>query len=739
MRRFRAAISTVLLLTSVFAAELKLKVVDPHSAAVAGARVAVLLENQTTPLKVLTTSSDGSISPTNLADGNYRVEVLAPGFAAYSANLKLPADANFTATLSLATVTETVVVSATRYPLPVNETGASVSTLESGELTNMQPVALNDSLRFLPGAVINTAGQRGGLASLFVRGGDSTYNKAFIDGVPVDEPGGTLNLGVVPLQSVDRLELLRGAQSTLYGSDAMTSVLQLYSRTGSSETPEILFGADGGNLWTAHGYGSVSGARGRFDYNVFADQFNTEGQNINDDYSNSLQGMNVGTRLSSFAFLRFRLRHSNSRTGVQGEWSFNGDPIYAPDEDQHARENDLLANMELTIAGPSQWQHHFSGYEYNHRTLNEDTVSDRGCDPTVFNFFDCYFNDTVHINRAGFNYQGDYTPRTWLQTTVGYEFEDENGYFNSIFVNSDPNGNFGQGFTHGLRLNQAVFLQQRLTRGRFSLIAGFRYVHNASFGDRVVPRVAASYVLQHGGQIFSGTRLRFAYAQGIKEPTFEESFGITGTFPALPNPNLKAEENRSYEAGLEQTFFAGRYALSAAYFNNQFRNQIEFTTDPITFEGFFLNLNRSFAQGAEVEFKGSISSHLQLDSAYNYTSTQILDAPGASSPNATGDPLLRRPKHSGSLLLNYFARGWGGNLGGSFVGRRPDSDFLGLGYDHAAGYALVNVGGWYNVHPRITLYANIENLLNRHYEEVVGYPALFLNFRAGLRFRLGGG
>jgi vitamin B12 transporter len=140
-----------------------------------------------------------------------------------------------------------------------------------------------------------------------------------------------------------------------------------------------------------------------------------------------------------------------------------------------------------------------------------------------------------------------------------------------------------------------------------------------------------------------------------------------------------------------------------------------------------------------VEFKGSISSHLQLDSAYNYTSTQILDAPGASSPNATGDPLLRRPKHSGSLLLNYFARGWGGNLGGSFVGRRPDSDFLGLGYDHAAGYALVNVGGWYNVHPRITLYANIENLLNRHYEEVVGYPALFLNFRAGLRFRLGGG
>jgi outer membrane receptor protein involved in Fe transport len=506
-----------------------------------------------------------------------------------------------------------------------------------------------------------------------------------------------------------------------------------------------LFGADGGNLWTAHGYASVSGAHGRFDYNLFADQFNTQGQNINDDYSNSLQGVNLGARLAPFAFLRFRLRHSNSRSGVQGEWNFNGDPIYPPDEDQRARENDLLASAQLTIAGPAHWQHSFSGYEYNHRTLNEDTVPDRGCDPAVFNYFDCYFNDTVHINRAGFNYQGDYTPLSWLQTTVGYEFEDENGDFNSIFVNTDPTGNFGQDFTHGLRLNHALFLQQRLTRGRFSLIAGFRYVHNASFGDRVVPRAAATYLLLHGNQIFSGTRLRFAYAQGIKEPTFEESFGYSGLFPADPNPNLKAEENRSYEAGFEQAFVAGRYALTAVYYNNQFRNQIEFATNPVDFNGYYINLNRSFAQGAEVEFKSSITSHLQLDSAYNYTSTQILVAPLCTPANFcnplyfAGEPLLRRPKHSGSLLLNYFGSRWGGNLGGSFVGRRPDSDFLGLGYDHTPGYALVNAGGWYNIRPRITVYANVENLLNRHYEEVVGYPALFLNFRAGLRFRLGGG
>jgi len=747
MRTFRAAIFGVSLLTSAFATDFKLKVVDPLSVAVPGAQVSIVAVNQSAPVRFLTTSGDGSIAASNLADGAYRIELLAPGFAPYKADLTLPREASFTATLAIATVTETVVVSATRNPLPVDETGSSVSTLENGQLLNMQPVALNDSIRFLPGAVISTAGQRGGLASLFVRGGESTFNKVIIDGVPVNEPGGTFDLGTVPLQSVDRLELLRGAQSTLYGSDAMTSVLQLYSRTGSSETPEILFGADGGNLWTAHGYGSVSGARGRFDYNAFADQFNTEGQGINDDYSNSLQGANLGARLTDYAFLRVRVRHANSRTGLQGEWEFNGNRLFPPDADQRARQNNLLASAELAIAGPSHWQHRFEGYEYDHRRLDADTVADRGCDPVNFNFFDCYFQDLTHTNTAGFNYQADYSPRTWLQTTLGYEFEDENGNFNSTFVNTDPNGNFGQDFTHGVRRNHALFFQQRVTRGRASLVAGFRYVHNESFGDRVVPRVAATYLLLHGGQTFSGTRLRFAYAQGIKEPTFEESFGITGLFRSDPNPDLKAEENRSYEAGFEQAFFAGRYALSALYYNNQFRNQIEFTTNPTDFNGFFLNLNRSMAHGAEVEFKGSISSHLQLDSAYNYTSTQILEAPLCTPANFcnplffAGQPLLRRPKHSGSLWLNYLGTRWGGNLAGSFIGRRPDSDFLGLvpPVTHAAGYALVNLGGWYAVRPRMTVYANIENVLNRHYEEVVGYPALHLNFRAGLRFRLGGG
>lgn len=736
-----------LLVASVaFATDLKIKVIDPQSAAVPGAQVLLLSDSSQTPVKAATSSAEGEVSFGSVPAGNWQVQVLAPGFAPQTISVPAGNKGAVTVRLHLATATETVVVSATRTLVPADETGASISTLEQRELESMQPVAESDALHFLPGAVVSDAGQRGGLSSLFVRGGDSVYNKVIIDGVPVTEPGGTFDFGTVPLGEVDRLEFLRGAQSTLYGSDAMTSVVQLFTRTGTTATPELRFGADGGNFNTAHGFAALSGAHGIWDYDFFADQFNTHGLGVNDDYSNALQGANAGVRLTQSALFRVRVRHSNNRTGIPGEWNFNGAPLQPPDIDDRARQNNLLASAELTIIAPSHWQHRFSGFEYNHRTLNEDNIPDRGCDPSTFNFADCFFLDLENTNRAGFNYQADYTPRSWAQTSLGYQFEDENGDFNSQYLATDNLGNpiIGASLTHGLRLNHDVFIQQRITRGRSSVVGGVRFVHNPSFGNRVVPRVAVTFLAARGGTWLSGTRFRFSYAEGIKEPTFEESFGITGTFLTNPNPNLKAEQNHAFEAGVEESLWKGRYSFSALYFNNQFRNQIEFESIPPTFVGEFVNLNRSMAHGAEVELQGRLKTHLHVDASYNYTSTQILEAPLCTPANfcdplnAAGSPLLRRPKHSATLLLTYLGNRWGANLGGSFVGRRPDSDFLGFGINHAAGYVRADLGGWYAVHPRITAYLNVENALNRRYNEVVGYPALPVNFRAGFRFRLGG-
>lgn len=733
MVRFRVVFSVIVFLLSVPAAlagELHVKVVDPHSAAVAGAQVLVYRASESSPLQVRTSSGDGTATFNVDVSILLRVEVLAPGFAAAHADAA-PSSTDVTVELKVASASETVIVTATRTPVPEQETASSISLLTSDEIANMQPVSFGEAVRFLPGAVVNVAGQRGGLGSLFVRGGDSRYNKVLIDGVPINEPGGTFDFGTVPLAQADRVEFQRGTQSTLYGSDAMTSVLQVFTRNGTTAIPELRFGADGGNFGTAHGYASLAGARSRFDYNAFADQFQTNGQGPNADYGNALQGGNIGVQISPTILFRFRTRHSNRRTGVPGEWDFNGARLLPPDSDQRARSNNFLASGELSIAGPGRWQHRLSGYEYNTKRLNEDNVKDRGCDPNNGIFLDCPFSSTAHINRAGFMYQGDYTPRSWAQTTVGYEFEDENGRFS-----------FGSPPAVGLRLNHAAYVQQRIAWKRLLAIAGVRYVHNETFGDKAVPRVALSLLALKGGSVFSGTRLRFSYATGIKEPKIEESFA--GAPFSIPNPDLKAEENHAFEAGVEQSLIAGRFSFSAIYYNNHFINQIDYKCCDESFQGQYININRSMSQGAEVQFTGRITPHLSLDSGYVYTSTKILDAPLCTIDNfcdpllATGQPLLRRPKHSGNILLNYLGSRWGANLGGSFIGRRPDSDFLGKGITHAAGYARVDFGGWYAINSRITAYANVGNAFNNHYNEVVGYPALTANFFAGMRFRIGG-
>ncbi|MGA8283815.1 MAG: TonB-dependent receptor [Candidatus Sulfotelmatobacter sp.] len=728
MRALCASLLLFVLLAAASAADLKVKVIDPQSAAVAGAQVSLFSKSTDTPLKTATSSAEGIATFNELPNGSYQIQVLAPGFAAQTKDVTANSDV-ITIQLHVATASETVVVTATRTLVPAGESGASVCTLENAQLEAMRPTAADDAVRYLPGAVVNTAGQRGGLSSLFVRGGDSTYNKVIVDGVTINEPGGTFDFGTLPLTQASRMEFLRGAQSTLYGSDAMTSVVQVWTRTGSTPTPELRFGADGGNFSTANGYASLGGANGRFDYNLFGDQFNTSGAGINNANSDSLEGVNTGIAFSDKVSLRLHLRHSNSHTGLPGEWSFNGDPLLPPDPSEWAQLNSLLGSVELNVAAPSGWQHSFTAFDYLYRYNDVNLNGDPARVSPVYGQIDFPAHEYDHINRVGFEYQGDYSERTWAHTTFGYRIENENGVVGDLNFPPSPSGQ---------RLNQDAYLQQQLTWGRLSAIAGGRFVHSSVFGNTGVPRVALTLLALRGGETFSGTRLRFSYATGFKEPRLEETFA--GAPYSVPNPGLKPERVRAFEAGIRQDFFRGKYVFDATYFNNLFHDQINYeTVNPTTFVGEYFNVNRAFAQGAELELQAKLRSRLLLSTAYTYTSTEILDDPAPiDSLYNPGQPLLRRPKHSATTLLSYLGSRWGANLSGSFVGRRPDDDFDGFNIDHAAGYVRVDLGGWYAINHRVTAYANIENALDRRYNEVVGYPALPINFRAGFRFRIGG-
>ena len=155
-------------------------------------------------------------------------------------------------------------------------------------------------------------------------------------------------------------------------------------------------------------------------------------------------------------------------------------------------------------------------------------------------------------------------------------------------------------------------------------------------------------------------------------------------------------------------------------------------------------MQKSLAHGAELQLQGKIATRILFNASYTNLSTQYLEAPLCTPANFcdpvfdTGNPLFRRPKHSATALLTYGGNRWGSSLGASFVGRRPDSDFEGFGITHAAGYALVNAGVWREINKYVTAYANAGNILNQHYNEVVGYPAITANIRAGLRLHFGG-
>ena len=216
-----------------------------------------------------------------------------------------------------------------------------------------------------------------------------------------------------------------------------------------------------------------------------------------------------------------------------------------------------LAAPELIVAAPSGWQHRFTGFDYSYRynEYESDGRSRRASTTSHRRGWITSIAPALNIRVITSSAAGR-TPRS------GYRFENENGFVGDL--NFPP-------LTHGQRLNHEIYGQQQLTLGRLSVIAGARFVHNGAFGNTGVPRVALTLLARQGGEVFSGTRLRFSYATGFKEPRLEETFA--GPPYSIPNTTLKPERNRAFEAGLLQNLLGNKYSFTATYFNNLFYNR----------------------------------------------------------------------------------------------------------------------------------------------------------------------
>jgi vitamin B12 transporter len=311
--------------------------------------------------------------------------------------------------------------------------------------------------------------------------------------------------------------------------------------------------------------------------------------------------------------------------------------------------------------------------------------------------------------------------------TFAFDWDREHGFLYDRF-SQDP-------ATRALRDNFGYTFQDQTLWGRFSLGNGVRIDDNGSFGTVVVPRSSLAYLLRNGGGFLGATRLKFNFGLGVKEPSFLQSFANTPYF--VGNPNLAPERSRTLDFGVEQRFWQGRGKLELDAFDNVFRDQIAFeTTNFQTFSGTYFNIGRASAKGAEVTVELVPVRSLRASGSYTYLDSEVTESGNPSdSALQAGRWLLRRPRHSGSVQVNWNWRRMNVSSTTVFVGRRVDSDFLGLQPPLIwnSGYTNSDLAWSYRSSYHLTYYGLVENLLNQKYMEVLGYPALKITYRAGIR------
>ncbi|MGC1619701.1 MAG: TonB-dependent receptor [Candidatus Acidiferrum sp.] len=721
---------------------------DSSGAEVAGVNITAQWDaNPNAHLWKAISSAEGAYTLT-LPPGRYRITFQRSPFVSRDFVIELAPNQqrNLDLTLNLERLSDSVIVTAQAEPALADQTTAPVSVITRQEIDASQWVSLTDALLFTPGVAIGRTGPEGGSASVFLNGGNSNFTKVLVDGAPINPPGAAVDFSDLTLDNIDKVEIVRGAESAIYGTDAVDGVIQLFTHRGSTRTPEFSVYADGGSFSTGQGGAQLSGLLGKFDYSAAASYRQTDGQGPNDDFLNRTLSGNFGYNFSDTDQLRLTLRNNDSDAGIPGQTIFE-----PPSRHQRYDQHLFSSSARWNFSTGKHWRHELSGAESYTRQFSGNPIqSFYATDPNAFcpqtnpaalptaEFCDFTGSSLFQYNRANVSAQTSYVLSTFA-VTAGYEYEVENAFLTSIDV------------PHARRNNQAGYLDFRYRpRRRISLNFGARAEDNADFGTRVVPRAGASLLARYGGGFWGETLFRVFYGQGIKEPRFDQIYG--DDFGDFGNPSLKPEASKTWTAGLDQKLLHDRIRLSAEYFSSRFYNIVSFEECTATNNfcnmailglmndyGYYFNTDLARARGINLTSETRFTPWLNLAGNYTYDDSRVLESPNAFDPTELpGNHLARRPVNSGSLTLNAAFRRVGVTIGGYFTGVRTDSDFLGLGYTRDPGYARFDIATHYDAGHGVTFYARAANLFDKQYQDALGYPALGRDLRAGVRYTFKG-
>jgi vitamin B12 transporter len=613
-----------------------------------------------------------------------------------------------------------VVVTATRMPLSLSSNPATVSVITGEELRLRGVTSVAAALQTLPGLTFTQNGSFGATTSLFLRGGETKYVKVLVDGVPMNDPGGAMDFSALTTDNVERIEVVRGPASVLYGADAVTGVIQIFTRRGRG-APRMVVSARGGSYSSDDVDGSALGAFSTGDYSLGLAHHDTKGiYAFNNAYRNTVGSSGVHLSIDPRTDLRFSLRYND------GQYNYPTDGGGTP-VDSNARQSTERTTLSAEL-----------GRSFTNRfdarlTLTSET-SAGGADDRQDTPQSGGFESVDRTRRRGGDLRANFVPvdGTTLTGGIAIEQQDERTESQSVFGTSFQSTSV---FTAARR--NTGYYAQALTSiaDRAFVTAGMRHDDNEAFGQFDTYRVGASW------KMLSGTQLRASTGTAFREPSFAENFStgfVTG------NPDLKPEHSAMWEAGIRQTFLDDRVSIGLTHFDQTFRDMIDYTGSSKACGSSYCNVARATSKGRELEASYRATPHLSLDANFTHLETRVIN-PGFDTTSGglyhRGEQLIRRPTTSWNL---------GGAFTGSYgnldvrvihVGERADRDFrpfpavavVDPAYTRADLGATLPLGRFDNRFTGAELTLHVENLFDTDYQSVFNFLSPRRTVLAGAR------
>jgi outer membrane cobalamin receptor len=668
------------------------------------------------------TDSRGVFEFDDTACDHCRIQAMLPGFQTATVD----AAASSRITLALGPLREAVVVSATRGEAPASQIGSAVTVFDTDAIERRGTPLVGELLRSTPGVTVVRAGGLGNVTGVFVRGGESNYNKVLLDGIPLNEPGGTFDFSNVTTESLDRVEVLRGAHSALFGTDAMASVVQLVTKR--SQRPNLVASLEAGSYDTRRGAVSAGTARGRWDVSGHASRYETSNRVANNDFRNTTLSGNGGVRLTDSSTLRFVGRGEIGHAGSPGATAFG-----RPDLDAFYDRQLVVGGVTLDHQrGPWQQRATYAlSASYAESTnLRVDPPYTPAFEGRMapFAFSDFTYDSVTDLRRHHGSYQVDRRV-----VTAGFEHL-VTGTIDWDGERAELLNRIAGTVVPASRDNVGGAVQHQLLGRRFALTSGLRVERNDSFGTAVAPRFSFAYMArQHEGPL-GDVRLKASGGAGVKEPTVTQSFSPAPSF--LGNPDLEPERARTFDAGVEQRLFDGRAKVDFTFFYGRFENII--STRTLSFSPFraqYFNIGLTHARGTELAVEVAPVRGVNIRGGHTLLDSEVTRSTSTSPVFAEGQWLFRRPRHSGFLDARWAGGPVSLDVHGTFVGTRVDSDFSSLAPAMVSneGYAVVDLGGSYRLARMITAFVRVENVGDSDYMEPLGYPAWRRTARAGVK------